>query len=276
MSGRTGCPAPPIREASVVDNTYIDLIMNRATVRQYEDKDVPDETLWKLARAAQQAPFTGQMYAFVYTRDQKKKETLSRYLGGFIKNAPVFVLFCLDFRKLEKFIAYKGRENKANDTQMLFLGIQDVSYAAMNFVMAAEALGLGTCFFGGAPMMEPVLTDMFKLPQRVYPLVGMVVGYPSRKPEARPRIPTSCVLHHDEYHDLSPDEVRQAMEVMDAGLIREGYYQNLGAKIPKPEAGEDRVGYDNYGWSEHISRKYARQDPSEKIKSQLAKKDIKI
>ncbi|MGI6662859.1 MAG: nitroreductase family protein [Bacillota bacterium] len=61
----------------------------------------------------------------------------------------------MDFRKLEKFISYKGRKNKANDVEMLFLGIQDVSYAAMNFVMAAEALGLGTCFFGGAPMIEP-------------------------------------------------------------------------------------------------------------------------
>ena len=259
-----------------MDNSHIDLILNRATVRSYLDKDVPDETLWKLARAAQQAPFTGQMYAFVYTRDKAKKETLSRYLGRFIAQAPVFVLFCLDFRKLEKFIAYKGRQNKANDVQMLFLGIQDVSYAAMNFVMAAEALGLGTCFFGGAPMIEPALSEMFKLPDRVYPLVGMVVGYPAKKPASRPRIPTSCVLFQDEYHDLTPEEVKAAMEVMDAGLIREGYYQNLNAKIPKPEGGEDTVGYDSYGWSEHISRKYARQDPSDRLKAQLAAKGIVI
>ena len=259
-----------------MDNSYIDLIMNRATTRSFEQKDVPDETLWKLARTAQQAPFTGQMYAFVYTRDKEKKEALSKYLGRFITQAPVFVLFCLDFRKLEKFIAYKGRENKANDTQMLFLGVQDVSYAAMNFVMAAEALGLGTCFFGGAPMIEPVLTSMFKLPDRVYPLVGMVIGHPTKKVAARPRIPTSCVLFEDEYHDLSDAEVKAAMDVMDAGLIREGYYVNMNAKIPAPEKGEDSVGYDKYGWSEHISRKYARQDSSDKLKNQLANKGIKI
>jgi len=269
-----------VGEAGSVDNTigsgYVDLIMNRASVRQYEDRDVPDETLWKLARAAQQAPFTGQMYAFIYTRDKDKKESLSKYLGGFIKQAPVFVLFCLDFRKLEKFIAFKGRENKANDVQMLFLGIQDVSYAAMNFVMAAEALGLGTCFFGSAPMIEPLLTGMFKLPERVYPLVGMVVGYPAKKPAARSRIPTSCVLFRDEYHDLVEDEVKQAMDVMDAGLIREGYYLKMNAKIPKPEGGEDTVGYDKYGWSEHVSRKYARRDPSDRLKAQLASKGIRI
>lgn len=259
-----------------MDSSYIDLIMNRATVRQYLDKDVPDEIMWKLGRAAQQAPFTGQMYAFIYTRDKAKKEALSQHLGRFTANAPVFVLFCLDFRKLEKFIAYKDRENRANDVQMLFLGIQDVSYAAMNFVMAAESLGLGTCFFGGAPMLEPVLTGMFRLPQRVYPLVGMVVGYPAKRPAPRPRIPTSCVLFRDEYRDLDKDEVSQAMEVMDAGLIREGYYQSLGAKIPKPERDEDTVDYDRYGWSEHISRKYAGQDPSERLRNLLLSKGIRV
>lgn len=251
-------------------------IMNRATVRSYLDKDVPDHIIETLAKAAQQAPFTGQMYAFIYTRDRNKKQLLSSRLGGFIKNAPVFVLCCLDFRKLEKFIAFKQRENKAHDIQMLFLGIQDVSYAAMNWVTAAEALGLGTCFFGGAPMIEPMLTEMFDLPQRVYPLVGMVVGYPAKKPAPRPRIPTSCVLFKEKYKDLDHDQVASAMGVMDAGLIREGYYQNLNSKVPLPEEGEDSIGFDSYGWSEHISRKYARQGGSYVLKQLLSKKDITI
>ncbi len=251
-------------------------IMNRATVRSYLERDVPDDVLLTLAKAAQQAPFTGQMYAFVYTRDVQKKVELSRRLGGFIENAPVFVLCCLDFRKLERFIAFKNRENKAHDLFMLFLGIQDVSYAAMNWVTAAEVLGLGTCFFGGAPMIAPFLSDMFKLPRRVYPLVGMIVGYPAKKPNPRPRIPTSCVLFQDEYRDLGHAQVASAMEVMDAGLIREGYYRELNVKIPSPEEGEDTVGFDKYGWSEHISRKYARQERSAALNQLLAGKGIEV
>lgn len=257
-----------------MDASAFDPILKRATVRSYLDKDVTDETIEKLARAAQQAPFTGQMYAFIYTRDKEKREILSRYLGPFVAQAPVFILFCMDFRKLEKFIAYKGRENKSGEVQMLFLGIQDVAYAAGNLVTAAEAMGLGTCFFGGAPMLAPLLTEMFRLPDRVYPVVGMALGYPAVKPGPRPRIPTSCVLFKDEYHDLTEDEVTRAMSVMDAGLIREGYYRNLGAKIPKPEGGDDAVDYDSYGWSEHISRKYARQAASQRLKKLLADKGI--
>ena len=48
---------------------------------------------------------------------------------------------------------------------------------------------------------------MFGLPERVYPVVGMVVGYPAKKSPPRPRIPTSCVLMKDEYHDLSQEEI---------------------------------------------------------------------
>lgn len=254
----------------------LDAILRRATVRSYLEEDVSDEILETLAKCAQQAPFTGQMYAFIYTRDKDKKEALSRYLGRQIAKAPVFILFCLDFRKLEKFIAYKGRENSSGDVQMLFLGIQDVAYAAGNMVTAAEAMGLGTCFFGAAPMLAPVLTEMFKLPERVYPVVGMTLGYPAVKPGPRPRIPSSCVLFKDEYHDLDEDEIAGAMSVMDAGLIREGYYRNLGAKIPKPEAGEDAVDYDSYGWSEHISRKYARQAASKRMSDLLREKGIII
>lgn len=259
-----------------MENAVIDVIMQRATVRSFQDKDVPDEVIWKLARAAQQAPFTGQMYAFIYTRDAEKKETLAAHLGRFIKDAPVFVLFCVDFRKLEKFIAAKGRQNAAGDLQMLFLGIQDVAYAAMNWVLAAESVGLGTCFFGGAPMIAPLLKEMFNLPERVYPVVGMAMGYPKEKPQPRPRIPTSCVLFKDSYKDLTQEDVDKALAVMDAGLLREGYYQKLNAKIPKPEGGQDDMGYDKYGWGEHISRKYAGRAFSVKLRENLREQGIDV
>jgi nitroreductase len=161
----------------------------------------------------------------------------------------------VDFRKLEKFIAYRGRHNRADNLGMLFLGIQDAAYAAQNLIMAAEEEGLGSCFLGAAPFRAAELIELFKLPERVYPLVGLVLGYPAERPAARPRIPLTDCLFWDEYRDLDDQGVAAAMAIMDAGLIREGYYRQLNAKIPLRE-GEDRVGYDDYGWSEHMSRKY--------------------
>jgi len=62
------------------------------------------------------------------------------------------------------------------------------------------------------------------------------------------------VLHAETYHDLTDKDVEEALQVMDAGLIREGYYRKLQAKIPVEE--EDSETYDTYGWGEHVSRKY--------------------
>ncbi len=240
-------------------------IMNRASVRHYENRPVPREVIERLARAGQQAPFTGQMYSFLVTTDEEKRRRLAELFGGLVRSAPVFMLICVDFRKLEKFIAFRGRRNRADDLGLLFLGIQDAAYAGQNIVLAAEEEGLGSCFLGAAPFIADELVTLFALPPRVYPLVGLVFGYPVERPPARPRIPASACLFWDSYRDLSETEVAEAMEVMDAGLIREGYYAKLNARIPvddtppegqHPGAGPDPVGYDRYGWSEHVSRKY--------------------
>jgi len=240
----------------VADEVYR-TIMARASVRQFEDREVPREVIERLARAGQQAPFTGQMYSFVVTADRTKREELAQMFGPLVLRAPVFMLICIDFRKLEKFIAYRGRENRADDLGLLFLGIQDAAYAGENICLAAEEEGLGTCFLGAAPFVADRLVPLFKLPPRVYPLVGLVIGYPAERPQPRPRIPLACALFWDEYRDLTDEDVAAAMTVMDAGLIREGYYAKLNAKIPLRDGGaEDKVTYDEYGWSEHVSRKY--------------------
>ncbi len=253
-------------------------IMRRASVRQYQAREVPRELVERLARAGQQAPFAGQMYSFVATTDPARKARLGEMFGDVVAKAPVFMLICLDFRKLEKFIAYRGRRNKADDLGLLFLGLQDASYAAENIVLAAEEEGLGSCFFGLAPFVADELAAMFRLPRRVFPMVGLTIGYPANRPGPRPRIPGDLCLFWDEYRDLSEEDVARAMSVMDAGLLREGYYAKLGAKIPLPEGEADEVGLDKYGWSEHVSRKYGvwGRDMTSGVLGKLAAQGINL
>ena len=132
-------------------NEVIRTIRNHASIRQFEDRDVSDELIHEIALAGQQAAFTGQMYTCIYTRDAEKRQRLSKLFGPLPARGPVFMLYCVDYRKLEKFIASKGRENKANDLMMLFLGVQDVAYFAQNMVLAAESLGLGAVMLGAEP-----------------------------------------------------------------------------------------------------------------------------
>ena len=232
-------------------NAVIDAILHHRSIRKFTEKDVPDDIIETLVRAGQQAPFTGQMYSIIVCKDKEKKKRLANYLG-LTDKAPVFMLFCADFRRLEKFIAAKGRKNQMEEIGLLIFGVQDMAIMAQNVVTAAESLGLGTCFLGGVIWIEE-LADIFDLPERVVPIVGMVLGWPDQDPPVRPRIPLKYVLHYETYKDLTDKDVNEALQVMDAGLIREGYYRKLNAKIPIEE---DTETYDTYGWGEHVSRKY--------------------
>ncbi|MGC1122593.1 MAG: nitroreductase family protein [Candidatus Methanofastidiosia archaeon] len=232
-------------------NAVIDTLMHHRSIRKFTEEKVPESIIETLVRAGQQAPFTGQMYTVIVCTDEEKKRRVAEYFEMAGK-APVFMLFCVDFRKLEKFVAAKERKNEMEEIALLIFGVQDMAYMAQNVVTAAESEGLGTCFLGGALWVEE-LSKIFELPERVVPVVGMVLGYPDQDPPVRPRIPLKCVLNYNVYHDLTDEEVDEALQVMDAGLIQEGYYRKLQAKIPVELDGET---YDTYGWGEHVSRKY--------------------
>lgn len=239
-------------------NPILENLLKRASVRRFKDLDVETETIETIIRAGQQAPFTGQMYSVVVTKDQAKRDEMAKLFGRLPSAGPVFMLICVDFRRLEKFISSKGRSNSYHDDWMMILGIQDASYFAQNIVTAAESVGLGSVFLGSAPWHTEKIAEIFALPPRVWPMVGLVLGYPDERPAARPRIPLDNVLHWDEYQDLDEEGVIRSLSTMDAGLIREGYYRNLGGKIPLRNSDEDKITYNEYGWAEHISRKYGQ------------------
>ena len=242
------------------DNPVMENLMTRASVRRFTEQEISEETIAKLVRAGQQAPFTGQMYSVIVTKDSLQKEKMAGYFGALPRLGNVFMLICVDFARLERFIKAKGRENSYEDQRMMIMGIQDAAYFAQNIVTAAESYGIGSVFLGRVPWCAKELKEIFKLPNRVWPMVGLVLGYKAEQPPPRPRIPLETVLHCEEYKELDDDGIEAALQIMDAGLLREGYYESRNAKVALKGSQEDRVGYDEYGWGEHISRKYGQGD----------------
>jgi len=64
--------------------------------------------------------------------------------------APLWLTICVDVYKLERFMALRGWKLVTNDLLILVFGIQDSAYMAENMVIAAESLGLSSCFLGSA------------------------------------------------------------------------------------------------------------------------------
>ncbi|MHA1909527.1 MAG: nitroreductase family protein [Candidatus Thorarchaeota archaeon] len=231
------------------------LMHNRRSIRTFLDKPVPDEVLSMILEAGLRAPFAAQLCSIVYTRDRGKAKALG--LGSY-STAPLFLVFFVDFRRLEKIMTARGHEYTFDDMMGLWLGVQDVSLVVENVTLAAEAHGLGSVLLGVAPIRAKKIAELFKVPERVFPVVGINIGYPdlTDETEVRPRFPQHHSVFEDEYRDHTEDDIQECMREMDEGYLSQGYYIKKRIKVPLDDGEEDSVDFDKYSWSEHISRKF--------------------
>ncbi len=244
-----------------MDNPEIQNMMNRKSVRKYTVRQPSDEVIETVVRAGQQAPFSGQLYSILLNR--KKVNPFG---------APLLFTICVDLHKLELIMARRGWKTVSNNLSLLFFGIQDAAYAAENMVIAAESLDMGSCFLGGTPYKATKIQKAYSLPQRVFPLVELVMGYPAEEFSPRPRYPLEYTLFEDRYPEMTDTMVDAAMQSMDDGYLAQGYYLKQKAKIDiEVENKEDTFSYKEYSWTEHISRKWGQwlEDPAELL-NQLA------
>lgn len=224
--------------------------MSHRSIRQYTAETVDDSTIETIVRAGQQAAFASQAYSFLLKRDS----------GNNPFHAPLLFTVCIDAYKFECIMNKRGWDETAmNDVFLFILNMQDACYAAQNLVIAAESMGLGTCYLGMTPYNAEKIADDYSLPERVFPFVQITAGYPAENPKPRPRYPLDFTLFEDKY-GFSEETLDSAMERMDLGYLREDYYKKAGYMIPL-KGKEETHDYSTYSWTEHISRKWGQWYP---------------
>ena len=195
----------------MIHNEVIDAMMNRKSIRKYAGKVPSEDEILTVVRAGQQAPFAMQMGSLII---QRNRET-----NAF--NAPVqFIILC-DIHRMERVMQVRGWERKASNIHSLLFAAQDAAYMAQNMVTAAESLGMGSCFIGAAPYISVKLQADCALPDHVFPLVILAMGFPAENPPVRPRYPMEFHLFEEKYPELSDDDVKRAMDVMDRGYLEQ-------------------------------------------------------
>ncbi|MFW5946136.1 MAG: nitroreductase family protein [Candidatus Natronoplasma sp.] len=231
-----------------MSNKTIETLMGHRSIREYEDKSLSDKEIEEIVKAGRQAAFVSQMYSVIMEKDEQDIPF----------GASVLFTICVDINKLEKMMDKRDWDVVTNDLTLLLFGIQDASYMAQNMVIAAESMGLGTCYLGSPIRTAGNLKEKYDLPDKVFPLVQLVVGYPAEDPPTRPRYPLNFVLFQDGYQELSDEMIKEAMEEMDEGYLEEDYYRKLDAKISLKGEQSDDFTYQDYSWTEHISRKWGQ------------------
>jgi FMN reductase (NADPH) len=236
----------------MINNTVVETLLNRKSIRRYTDESPSDEVIATIVRAGQQAPFAYQLCSLLLSRKKEQNPF----------QAPLLFTICVDAHRHERIMAKRNWRMATNDLSLLLFGIQDAALMAQNLVIAAESLGLGSCFLGGAPYRAEAILEEYQLPPRVFPLVQLAMGYPAENPPPRPRYPMDFALFEDEYPKFSDALVEQAMAQMDEGYLAQDYYRRANVLIPLQGDREETFTFDNYTWTEHISRKTGQWQPS--------------
>lgn len=208
------------KEGGVVFNETLTLLMNHASVRQFQDKPVSEEQLAAIIGAAQMASTSSnvQSYSAIAVTEPALKARLASLAGNqaYIEQCPVFLVWCADLYRLREITApYLGEEaSYVDSTENLIVATVDVALAAQNAAVAAESLGLGIVYIGGIRNHIAEVSELLGLPELVYPVFGMCLGYPAGSSGLRPRLPLKAVLHHNGYQaETTVEQVKAYDEV---------------------------------------------------------------
>jgi len=254
-------------DGSIKNNLVIQTMLEHRSIRKYTDQTPSDELVKTIVRAGQQAPFASQYYTVLLSKNRKRNPF----------GAPLLFTICVDSHKFELIMARRGWRLATNDLILLFFGIQDAAYMSENMVIAARSLGLGSCFLGSAMFRADKIAEEYHLPQRVFPLVQLAMGYPAEEPSPRPRYPMEFTLFEDKYPELSAKMVSIAMKQMDDGYLAQDYYRKAKCMISLEGDRKETFTYDNYSWTEHISRKWGQWHPEPKeLLKQLEKRGFNL
>ena len=160
--------------------------------------------------------------------DHAKRAEFKKITGGqaYVETAPVFLVFCADLsRPMRCCTAYCGTPAEGL-TEHFIIATVDAALYAQNVAVAAESAGLGICYIGAIRNDAARSAELLDLPQQVYPVFGMCIGWPDQDPEVKPRLPVSVMLKENSY---SIDGEVEAIASYD-GEMR-NYYATRSANI---------------------------------------------
>ena len=184
-------------------NPTIDLLHSHRSIRRFTEVPVPDDTLTTIITAAQAAASSSflQGVTIIRVTDGEKRAALREVAGGqrYVEDAPEFLVFCADLSRSMRCCEMHGGAAARGLTEQFIIATVDTALYAQNLVVAAESVGLGICYIGALRNDPARVTEVLGLPQQVYPVFGLCLGYPDQDPEVKPRLPVSVVLKENGY-----------------------------------------------------------------------------
>ncbi|MGD8633901.1 MAG: nitroreductase family protein [Anaerolineales bacterium] len=219
-------------------NPTIKVIEARKSVREYEERAIPEELKQTILHAALRAPTAGNMmlYSIIEITLQETKDRLVETCDNqpFIASAPLVLLFLADYQRWMDYFDYSAVSERCAELGEplvvpeegdLMLSACDALIAAQTAVIAAESLGIGSCYIGDILENYEAHRQMFDLPRYAVPICLLCFGYPTQAARQRKmtgRFPADKIVFQDHYRRLDRIEFEEMFALMEARARERG------------------------------------------------------
>jgi FMN reductase (NADPH) len=231
------------------DTPLMKQMREHRSIRHYKPDPLPAGMVDAIVASAQMASTSSylQQYSVMVVEDEERKGRLAVLSGDQkqIWQCPTFLVFCADLYRLKRVCEREGTQIQTEYVEAFLTAVVDVALLAQNVALAAESLGLGIVYIGGIRNHPAEVIAELALPELVFPITGMCLGYPAEEPTAKPRLPLPAVLHREQYQ---VEEQDVHLDAYDAEIIDLEMYRHM-------ETGEV------YGWMARAARRMAYIDP---------------
>jgi nitroreductase len=195
-----------------------ELLMKRRSVRNFKDQSIHQEIIEKLLDAANNAPTGGniQPISIILIQEIESRHKLAEIVGNqpWVKNAPLSMIFCLDFDRVKRWATINGTEFKGEKAFSHFLiAYADLMCAAQTVVLLAESYGLGSVYVGSIQSSLDDARRLFAIPEYVLPLMVLSIGYPKSIPRRIPKLERDVIVHKEQYRLASNAEIKRAFDL---------------------------------------------------------------
>ncbi len=244
-------PAAPESPASADTLAYL---AGRRSCRGYLARPVDPALVETLAAAAFCAPTKSdlQQRDIVILRAPALRREIDALFPNdpWIAAAPAFLVFCGNNRRQRQLHQWRGRPFVNDHLDAFFNAAVDAAILLATFVIAAEQAGLGCCAISAVRNHAERVSELLGLPDHVFPVAGLTLGWPAEMGEISLRLPLSVTLHEDRFDEAG---LRQAVDAYDA---RRAEAQPYAKQRNEAEYGTAAP----YTWSEDKARQYAKPE----------------
>lgn len=235
-------------------NQVIETLLKRKSVRAYEERAIEPDIKAAILQATLRAPTAGNMmlYSIIEVTDQRIKDRLAVTCDNqpFIARAPMVWIFLADYQRwyeyflhcsVDKVTGLKHEPMRTPEEGDLFIACCDALIAAQNAVIAAESLGIGSCYIGDIIEQYEEHKKLLNLPRYVFPICMLVFGYPTPQQKDRQttaRFDEKFILFENAYHQLESAEFDEMFAERERAMPR----------------GKAMQGIDNFGQAMYLRK----------------------